>query len=260
VSKKSLHIDISERKLLLRVFDVLAIVFSIYFTSKYYSFTYLDVTSYLIYGWFGVLIVYYWLFGEIFQLYNLKVSNNRFLVVRSIFITSFVTTLIYVFSPYITPSLPENRLQVIYFFLIITLPVILWRFIYIWVLFSPKYFKSIIVIGHSSRAEKLIELIQYKNFHNIASYISNEKIEGLKNFNNVNSVDLSNLVHKNYVSEIVLSTSGFSADTIKTLNIQLIQLFEEGINIKSFETYYEEVTNRVPREYLDHNFYKRINF
>lgn len=161
---------------------------------------------------------------------------------------------------YITPSLPENRLQVIYFFLIITLPVILWRFIYIWILFSPKYFKSIIVIGHSSRAEKLIELIQYKNFHNIASYISNEKIEGLKNFNNVNSVDLSNLVHKNYVSEIVLSTSGFSTETIKTLNKQLIQLFEEGINIKSFETYYEEVTNRVPREYLDHNFYKRINF
>lgn len=40
----------------------------------------------------------------------------------------------------------------------------------------------------------------------------------------------------------------------------LIVLFEEGINIKSFETYYEEITDRVPKEYLDHNFYKNITF
>lgn len=260
MSKKPLHIDISERKLLLRLFDVFFILLSVYVGSKYYNFTYLDVNSILIYGWFAVLLIYYWLFGEIFQLYNLKVSSNGFLVVRSIFITSSITTLIYVFSPYITPSLPENRLQVVYFFLLITIPVVIWRFMYIWILFSPKYFKTVIVIGHSSKAERLIELIQFKNFHNIASYISNEKISGLKNFYNVNDVELSDLIYKNNVSEIVLSTSGFSTDTIDKLNKQLIQLFEEGINIKSFETYYEEVTDRVPKEYLDHNFYKRINF
>jgi len=164
-----------------------------------------------------------------------------------------------VFSPYITPSLPVNRLQIIYFFLLMALPVIAWRFLYIWILFSPKYFKTIVVIGHSSRAEKLIELIQLKNFHNIASYVSNAEIVGLSNFNAANSVDLLELVRSNLASEIVISTSGFSSETIKNLNKQLILLFEEGINIKSFETYYEEVTNRVPKEYLDFNFYKQIN-
>ena len=260
MSKKSLHIDISERKLLLRFLDILVILLAVSFSSLYYHFNYIDISKDFVYSWFLVLSVYFLLFGEIFQLYNLKVSNNRFLVVRSIIITSFVTTLFYVFSPFIAPSLPENRLQIIYFFLLISVPVILWRFIYIWVLFSPKYFKTIIVIGHTSRAEKLIEIIQAKNFHNIATYISNGQIEGLNNFNDAKTVNLLELVRTNSASEIVISTSGFSTETIKNLNKQLILLFEEGINIKSFETYYEEVTNRVPKEYLDFNFYKQINF
>ena len=176
MSKRGSYIDISERKLLLRTLDILAIIFSITIASIYYDFDYIDVLNSKIYLWFIVLIVYFSLFGEIFQLYNLKVSNNRFLVVRSIILTSFVATIIYIFSPFVTPSLPPNRLQFIYFFLLMSLPIILWRFLYIWVLFSPKYFKTIIVIGHSSKAEKLIEMIQQKNFHNIATYVSNEKI------------------------------------------------------------------------------------
>lgn len=260
MSKKSLHIDISERKLLLRTLDVVVMILSISLASIYTEFNYLAISNSLVYVWFIVLLVYFLLFGEIFQLYNLKVSNNRFLVVRSVFITASVTTIIYVFSPFVTPSLPANRLQIIYFFLLIALPVIVWRFLYIWILFSPKYFKTIVVIGHSSRAEKLIELIQLKNFHNIATYVSNEKIDGLSNFNDANTVDLLELVHSNLASEIIISTSGFSSETIMNLNKQLILLFEEGVNIKSFETYYEEVTNRVPKEYLDYNFYKNINF
>ncbi|MFN0729521.1 exopolysaccharide biosynthesis polyprenyl glycosylphosphotransferase [Polaribacter gochangensis] len=260
MSKKSFHIDISERKLLLRTFDVVSMLLSLIIASKYTSFTYIDVNSDLIYSWFFILAIYFILFGQIFQLYNLKVSNNRFLVIRSVFVTTLITTLFYVFSPFITPSLPTNRLQVIYFFLLITLPVIIWRFLYIALLFSPRYFKTIIVIGHTSRTEKLIELIQFKNYHNIATYVSNAEIEGLNNFNDVKTVDLIELVRANMASEIVISTSGFSGDTISRLNKQLIFLFETGVNIKSFETYYEEVTNRIPKEYLDFNFYKNINF
>ncbi len=260
MSTKSLHIDISERKLLLRTLDIAVIIISIFIASNYYDLNYLDVFKSQVYLWFSVLIAYFLLFGEIFQLYNLKVSNNRFLVFRSIFITASITTIVYVLSPYIAPSLPDNRLQIIYFFLLIIFPVTIWRFIYIWVFFSPKYFKTIVVIGHTSRAEKLIELIQLKNFHNIATYVSNAKIGGLNNFNDAKTVNLLKLIHDNFASEIVISTSGFSSETIKNLNKQLILLFEEGINIKSFETYYEEVTNRVPKEYLDYNFYKQINF
>jgi exopolysaccharide biosynthesis polyprenyl glycosylphosphotransferase len=260
MAKKSSFIDISERKVLLRILDIVTIVFSLSIISFYTDFTYIDIKSDLVYGWFFLLISYYLLFGQIFQLYNLNVSNNRFLVVRSVFVTSFITTLVYVFSPYISPSLPENRLQIVYFFLLITIPVIICRFLYISLLFSPKFFKTIIVIGHASIAEQLIELIRFKNFHNIATYISNEEIVGLTNFNDIENANLLQLVNNNLVTEIVVSPAGFSEEVMNKVNKQLVELFEEGVNIKSFETYYEEVTNRVPIEYLDYNFYKRINF
>ena len=260
MARKSSFIDISERKLLLRSFDIVVIILSLTIASKFTGFSYIDIKNDLIYRWFLILIIYFLLFGQIFQLYNLKVSNNWFLVLRSVFITALITTLFYVFSPFITPSLPTNRLQIIYFFLLIAIPTVIWRFLYIAMLFSPKYFKTIIVIGHASRAEKLIELIRLKNFHNIATYISNTEIEGLNNFNDVTTVDLIKLVENNLVTEIVISTSGFSIDTIKNLNKQLVLLFEKGVNIKSFETYYEEVTNRIPKEYLNYNFYKNISF
>lgn len=240
--------------------DVFTIVLSISVASIYTDFNYIDLSNDLVYSWFLLLITYYLLFGQIFQLYNLNVSNNNFLVFKSVFITSIITTLLYVFSPYIAPSLPENRLQIIYFFLLISIPTIIWRLFYIWIFFSPKYFKTIVVVGDSLATEKLIELIQFKNFHNIASYVSNTEINKLSNFHDVKTVDLIELVHSSLASEIVISTSGFSKEIIKNLNKQLISLFKEGINIKSFETYYEEVTDRVPRDHLDYNFYKQINF
>jgi len=260
MSKRSSHIDISERKLLLRSIDVVVIILSLWISSTYSDFEYVDAKNTMFYQWLITLSFYFLLFGEIFQLYDLKVSNNRFSVVRSIVLTTFVTTLLYVFSPYITPSLPENRLQIIYFFLLIVIPVIIWRFLYMWVLFSPKFFKTIIIIGHNSKAENLLKLVQQKNNHNIATYVSNAEIEGFSNFNDVKTTNLSKLIDENLVTELVISTAGFSSETIQNLNKQLIQLFEEGVNIKSFETYYEDATNRVPKEYLDHNFYKNINF
>lgn len=260
MSKKSSHIDISERKLLLRSLDIVVIILSLWFASKYYDFIYVDAKKTAFYQWVIVLSTYFLLFGEIFQLYNLKVSNNRFLVVRSIVLTTFVTTLLYIFSPYITPSLPENRLQIIYFLGLIIIPVIIWRFLYMWILFSPKFFKTIIIIGHNSKAESLLKLVRDKNNHNIATYISNIEIEGFSNFNDVKTANLSRLIEESSVTELVISTAGFSSDTIHNLNKQLVQLFEEGVNIKSFETYYEEATDRVPKEYLDYNFYKNINF
>ena len=261
MSRKKSYLEISERKLLLRVIDIIVIAVSVWFTSLYSDFIYIDVQSPLVYQWLIVLSIYFLLFGEIFQIYNLDVSNNSFLMVRNVFVASLVTTLVYIFSPYITPSLPENRLQMVTFFFLIAISVIIWRFVYMWVLFSPKYFKSLIVVGHSTKVAGLLKLIKSKKFHNVAVYVSNASIENFKGFCDVTTTNLSNLIDANgSVTEVVISTDGFENETVKLLNRQLIQLFGEGINIKSFEKYYEEVTDRVPVEYLDFEFYKNINY
>ncbi len=260
MSKKTSHIDISERKLLLRMVDIFLFIFSLWLASFFIKFEYMDFQNSRISMWVFTLIVYILLFGEIFQLYNLDISNNRFQVVRSVVLTTVITTIFYIFTPFIAPSLPENRLQIIYFFLLLTIPVILWRFLYIWMFFSPKYFKDILIIGHSSRLRNIFKLVKNKGFHNVSAYISESEIEGFSKFEDIHKVNLPNLVTKNAISEIIISTSDLSDTIITNLNKQLILLFEEGINIKSYESFYEEITNRVPKNYLDYDFYKNINF
>ncbi|MFD2567769.1 exopolysaccharide biosynthesis polyprenyl glycosylphosphotransferase [Pseudotenacibaculum haliotis] len=259
MSLKVSHIDLSERKVLLRSFDVVVIILSVWLSSKFSIQDYITFGSDSVYMWLTLLIFYYFLFGEIFQLYDLNVSSNRFKVSRSLFLTAFITTLFFTFTPYFSPSLPEKRIQVIYLFLLMFGPVLLWRFIYMWVLFSPKYFKDIIVISHATRMGTMLDLIKERGFHNVICYISDEENKNYGQFFDVNNVDVYKLVKEKNAKEVILSTRGFSSNVISKLNNSIITLFEEGINIKSFESFYEEITDRVPKEYLDHHFYNNIN-
>lgn len=257
---KRKYLELSERKLLLRVLDLIIIIISLFVAFKYLNFEYISFKDSNITMWLLTLSVYTLLIGEIFQLYNLNVSNNRFQVVRSIFVSTFFITITYIFTPILAPFLPENRVEVLYFFLLMTIPLIIWRFLYIGLLFSPKYFKTIIVIGHNTRLKKLLPVISNYKLHNVSNYISNQKLNEFENYSDITKINVRKTIKKSIATEVIVSSTGFSDDIVKKLNQELILLFEEGINIKSFETYYEEITDRVPKEYLDHNFYKNITF
>jgi lipopolysaccharide/colanic/teichoic acid biosynthesis glycosyltransferase len=129
-----------------------------------------------------------------------------------------------------------------------------------WLIFSPKYFKSIVFIGESERIKKMLYQINDDNFHHLHAYVSDKEIEGISGFQHIKYVSLSTLISKGYISEVIVSPKGFTKEIVDSLNKELVVLFEEGINIKSYESFYEEVTGRVPREYLNHNFYEHINF
>ena len=111
----SIH-NISERKLLLRVVDLIILLSSLFFSSFFIDFNYFTDFGLFSLKWILLLLLYYLIFGEIFLLYDLNVSNNRFNIVRSIILTALFTTIFYIFTPYITPSLPGNRIQIIYLF------------------------------------------------------------------------------------------------------------------------------------------------
>ncbi|MCI2228404.1 exopolysaccharide biosynthesis polyprenyl glycosylphosphotransferase [Polaribacter sp. MSW13] len=257
---KTSYYNISERKVLLRFVDIILLILSLFIASIYLEFNYITFYNPNSIYWLLLLTFYYILFGEIFQLYNLNVSNNRYLIVRSVVLTAFVTTVFYIFTPFLSPSLPLNRLQIVYFFLVLSVPIVVWRFLYMWLIFSPKYFKSVVFIGKSDRIKKMILQIKDDNIHHVNAYISDQEIPGVKGFININSVKLLEIISKEFVSEVIVSKEDLSNDEIKIINKDLIHLFENGVNIISFENFYENVTARVPREYLNYDFFKYINF
>ena len=151
------YYNISERKVLLRLVDILLIIIGLFLSSHYFDFNYFSFSNDFIFRWILLLIFYYLIFGQIFMLYNLTTSNNRYTVFRSINLTAYFTTVFYVFTPFISPQLPLNRLQIVYLFLILSLPGFLWRFLYIWFFFSTKYSKNIFFIGKSEKIKNLLK-------------------------------------------------------------------------------------------------------
>ncbi|WP_299667472.1 exopolysaccharide biosynthesis polyprenyl glycosylphosphotransferase [uncultured Polaribacter sp.] len=254
------YFNISERKIFLRIIDVIVLISSVLLSFEFLKFDYFDFKNEYIFSWLFLLIVYYLIFGEIFQLFNLNISNNRYLVTRSIVVTAFATVVFYVFTPFLSPILPTNRLQILYFFLIIVIPIIIWRFLYIQIIFSPKYFKTIIFIGKSEKIETMVRRVKSDNFHHLKAYFSDKSLENIEGFRNIHSEKLAEFFVDNTINEIVVSKEGLSQEVINSLNKELIYLFQKGLNIISFESFYEEITNRVPKNYLDHDFYKNINF
>jgi exopolysaccharide biosynthesis polyprenyl glycosylphosphotransferase len=258
--KHKKYYNISERKILLKIVDSITIILSLFFSFKFLEFDYFNFENKKILSWILLLIVYYLIFGEIFQLFHLGTSNNRYLSLRALLVTALTTTVFYFFTPFLSPEMPGNRLQIIYLFLTLVIPVLIWRFFYIQVIFSPKYFKRIIFIGSSNKIEKMVGLIKGNNYHYLIAYFSDKSIDDLKGFKDVNTEKLSVFSEDNMINEIIVSKEGLSEEAISSLNKELIYLFQKGFSIRSFENFYESTALRVPKEYLERNFYKYINF
>ncbi|WP_299052948.1 exopolysaccharide biosynthesis polyprenyl glycosylphosphotransferase [uncultured Polaribacter sp.] len=251
--------NIYERISLLRVVDITLILLGLNISFTYLDFTYFNFNKQYIFYWAVLLTIYYLIIGEVFQLYNPKILNNRYDIFRSIILTSYFTTITYVITPFLTPDLPSNRLQIIYFFLILSIPVFLWRFLYLWMFFSPEKFKNIIFVGKSDKISAILKAINKNNIHNLKAYLSDKEINDVKGFSSIEEVKLSTLAnnHNNY--EIVVCTGGFPLSIVNSIDKDLLFFFEKGIEIKSFENFYEEIYQRVPKEYLNENFYKFIS-
>lgn len=127
---KRIHFEISERKILLRTMDVFFVVLILALIGHFLQFDYFKVSKSNFY-WTLVLALYINFFGTIFEMYNLQTASNRFQISKSIILTTALTTLLYLLTPFYTPILPSNRLQIILFFFAIFFALLVWRNIYI---------------------------------------------------------------------------------------------------------------------------------
>ena len=123
-ASKRIHFEISERKILLRVVDILSVVFTLVVLGHFFNFDYFKLSSTNFY-WTIVLALYLSFFGTIFEMYNLQTASNRFQIDKSILLTTSLTTLFYLLTPYYTPILPSNRFQIVLFFFAILFSLLL---------------------------------------------------------------------------------------------------------------------------------------
>ncbi|WP_299550080.1 sugar transferase [Seonamhaeicola sp.] len=261
--KSSIHFNISERKVLLRIFDIVFVLFVLYFVGDTFEFDYFSITREN-WRWVFVLILYISIFGSIFELYDLQKSSKIEKISTSIVFTVSVTVLFYFLTPFFTPILPDNRLQIVYFYFAILFALVLWRLAYITFIVSPRFYKKALIVGEISSIETIIEAFKLADpNYKIVGFVNCElsKKENIK-FNGIKEYSpkqLRQIVKDEYISEIVVAS--YNSETITyEIYYALISLLEDGVPIREYTQVYEDLTQRIPVQFVGRDFYKYFPF
>ena len=137
-SVDKMHFEISERKMILRLFDIFFILTALFVVGNFFDFDYFRIIMANFY-WTIVLAIYLGLFGTIFEMYNLQVASNQFQVSRSAILTATTTVSIYLLTPFFSPELPSKRIQIFLLYLVVFMSLFLWRMFYVKFLASNRF-------------------------------------------------------------------------------------------------------------------------
>lgn len=263
MTNKSIHFNISERKILLRIFDIVSILLVLYFIGNTFDFDYFTITKEN-WTWVFILVLYVSVFGTIFELYDLQKSSKIEKIFSGIVFTVSITVLFYLLTPFFTPILPDNRLQILYFYFAIFIALFLWRYAYVTFIVSPRFYKKVLIIGETSNIETIVEAFNNSD--------PNYKISGFINceLNDLESVkynaiaeyrpdQIREVIKDENISEIVIAS--YNSESITSeIYYSLISLLEEGFPIKEYTQVYEEMAQRIPVQFVGKDFYKYFPF
>lgn len=260
--KKNIHFEVSERKILLRFFDVLSVLFVLYvlwrFTSfEYFSFTHLNSIPLF------VLALYLNVFGTIFEMYNLQTASNQLQIIKSIVLTASTTVLFYLLTPRFTPILPPNRIQIVYFFIAVLFGLIVWRIFYQKFIASHRFMKKVVLICDTEDSFSLVADLQRADPHyrvQAVCYLNRIKGEYPAEGQMVLPLEhLMSYVFKNAISDVVIAAQNTNTITPGVYS-DLLQLLESGYTIKEYSQVYEAITNRIPIQHMGADFYRYFPF
>jgi len=264
MSKKPIfHFEISERKFLLKLFDILFALLSLSLVGTIFEFDYFQINADN-WTWTLVFVVYLSFFGNVFELYVLQKADRFDSVLKNVLLTTSLTVLFYMLTPFFTPSLPENRLQIIFFFLAVAVSLLIWRSLYISLISSPRFYKRVLVVGDSFDIKLIAESLQKADpNYFVVGYINTDETlethiarEDLIRF----EVDqLVQTVKDEHISEIVVA-SAFQRGLMLPLYNQLSELQKQGFSIRDYSQVYEEITQRIPVQNVDKDFYRYFPF
>lgn len=250
------HFNVSERKILLRIIDIFVAIAGIFIFSEFHKLSYFDIQDSNII-WYVLLAFYILLFGTIFELYDLQKAESRFKIFKNLTLALLLVVLFFLLTPVYTPSLPSNRIEILYFFGILLISIYLWRIIYIVVITSPRFNRNTVIVGDNyNPVEVKKELEKHDPNFMVKGYLSADQkpIKGMDA--NCVALDydaLEDFVVNNSISEVIV-TNSFKGVDDKLARI-LIPLLRKGYSIRSYSHVFEDLANKVPVQHVGNDFY-----
>jgi exopolysaccharide biosynthesis polyprenyl glycosylphosphotransferase len=258
-----IHFEVSERKIILRIFDVFFVVLALNFIGHFLNSHYLE-TSTRYYYYTVVFVLYLNGCGAIFEMYNLQVASNQFKVLRSAILTASTAVLFYLLTPYFSAELPENRFEILTFYFTVLFTLILWRIFYVKFLASSRFVQNVLIVCNRDQVEELIADLESSDPHyRIIAYVDSSKFNNeVYDYQRVKQVqvgDLVSFIKKNKLFEIVIASQN-SEEMNADLYLKLLHLLESGNTIREYSKVYEDKAQRIPIQLISRDFYKYFPF
>ena len=262
-NKKGIHFEISERKILLRILDLLMVFVGVYCLSLYFDFEYIEVSiansvALILLG------VYVTVFGTIFELYDLQKASNLEATFKNVVITASTVVLFYLLTPVLSPYLPVERMQIVYLYVTIIIFILLWRLIYINLIESPRFYKRVLLVGEISNIEELIKSLNtsdpnYKIVGFVNSHVSSSDTIKPKDLPEFEAKDFLATIKDKKISEILVASLNTESITPEVYH-DLMLLLKRGFKIRDYTQVYEELLRKVPIQFVGKEFYKYFPF
>lgn len=260
---KGIHFEVSERKVLLRIIDIVMVIFGLYAIGLSSEIEYLEVSFdnsvALI-----VLAIYISVFGTIFEIYDLQKASKFDTTFRNVVLTSSIVVLFYLLTPVLTPYLPLERIQIVYFYITLIVSILIWRVVYINLIESPRFYKRVLLVGEVSNIDGLVTALSNPDpNYKIVGFINSEasssesvKYKGLKEFP---SEDFLKVIDTENISEVLVASFNTEAITPEVYHV-LMLLLERGFKIRDYTQVYEDLLHKVPIQFVGKDFYKYFPF
>ena len=278
LKKTRVNFNISERKILLWLFDLLAITFTAGLLGTFDFFTYYNTFDFPLHQGLFLLLVYSF-FAQVFEAYDLHRSSRFDLILYHIILAVSWTVLVFLMTPKITPFLPEHRIDILYFYLAMLLGVVLWRFFYINLLIKPWFYKWVILVAKAKDLDALAKALMnsdphYKiiGFLDLAQKTSSTRAEVKTEENHakenqkksrlddpviplVSLAELEGFIKQHEVKDIVVANNS-RQNLALPLYRSLLELSKQGISIRDYNKEYEAMNARVPIHHVKKEFYR----
>lgn len=268
-----------ERKLLLGVVDGLLINFALFVALTMRPFPLRrgpdlswQALSQLLtnqWSWFVILTSVWFVCALMLDCYNLAQATDVLDSMGRLSGAVFLTSLIYLLIPRITPVLPSSRLDVLSFPLLGLAGIVVWRLVYARVLVQPNFQQRALVVGAGSAGQTLVTAIRRmhrgngegadRNFgYHVIGFIDDDpakqgsRVEGMPVLGTRHTlVDLAQRLQPNEIVVAITHEHTMHGELFEAL----LTCHELGFSITTMATLYERLTGRVPIEHAGRALY-----
>lgn len=254
-----LKFHIWKRKLLLVIVDFIILLSALFF---YYNSqnNQINFRDFITQNYIGITyaISLYWSLSIIFNLYNLEYISKTRKVLPLVFFIGILFTLIFIFTPIITPYLPKQRIYIFGLVFGFTFALALWRVVYTTILHTSVLLKNIIVLASVeydldfiNHIKNSIEGENYQNGYRIQRIYTVP--EDKKSMDNLTRAIIKISSQKIINSIVILDTN--HENLSEKLNNVLIKVTQYGVNVQTYLKLYEDTKEALPLILAGRQFY-----